>query len=79
MHANKAVSPTKIPIKPDSASKAMLPPSKLRQCPVDKANAQSRLSAKNKRQRVKAKAPMRLAAVAENKLPTAHDKAASAA
>jgi len=51
----------------------------VRHCPVNSANAHNKVSAKNKRQRVKAKAPIWLEAAAENKLPTAHDKAASAA
>ena len=79
MQANKAVSPMKIPIKPDKASKPTLAPSRVRHCPVKAVKAHSKVRAKNKRQRVKANAPMRLDAAAENKLPTAHDKAASAA
>jgi hypothetical protein len=79
MQANKAVSPMKMPIKPDKANQATLGPSKLRHSPVYKAKAHSNVSAKNKRQRVKEKAPNWLAAVAENKLPKAQHKAAKAA
>jgi hypothetical protein len=79
MQANKAVSPMKMPINPDKANHATLGPSKLRHSPVYKATAHSKTRAKNKRQRVKEKAPNWLAAVAENKLPKAQHKAAKAA
>jgi hypothetical protein len=52
MQANKAVSPTKIPIKPDKANHATLDRSKLRHSPVYKATAHNKTKAKNKRQRV---------------------------
>ena len=43
------------------------------------ASAHKSVSAKNSRQRVKANAPMRLEALAEKMLPTAQQRAASAA
>ena len=79
MHAKSAVSPIKMPIRPETTRRPTAGPSRLRHCPVKAASAHKSVSAKNSRQRVKANAPMRLEALAEKMLPTAQQRAASAA
>ena len=79
MQANRAVSPMKMPIRPETTRRPTAGPSRLRHWPVKAASAHKSVSAKKRRQRVKANAPMLLDALAEKRLPTAQQRAASAA
>jgi hypothetical protein len=69
----------KMPTRPDTIKRPTAGMSKVRHWPVKAANAHKSVSAKKSRQRVNAKAPMRLDAVAEKMLPTAQHSAAPAA
>jgi hypothetical protein len=79
MHTNNAVSPTKMPIQLDTDNHATLSHVSSGQRPTYKAPPQSKIMAKNKRHRVKAKAPIAVDALAENKAPTAQQPEAMAA
>lgn len=79
MQANSAVSPMKMPIRPDSASRPKAAVSRLRQPPPASASAQSSAAANSMRQRLKAKAPRRCDAGAENSAATAQQVAAASA
>jgi len=79
MQANSAVSPMKMPMTPDSASRPKAEASRLRQPPLASAMAHSSRAAKNMRQRLNAMAPRRCAAGAENNAAMAQQAAATSA
>ena len=79
MQTNRAVSPIKMPINPDSTNSATPSLGRLRQPPVASAAPHSTTLANAMRHRVKANAPMRAEADAENKLAAAQQAAASKA
>jgi hypothetical protein len=76
MQANKAVSPKKIPIRPETPSHSQALLAKEPQLPLCQAKAHKSALANNMRQRLKANAPKRCAGGAENKLENAQQPAA---
>jgi hypothetical protein len=76
MHANRAVSPKKMPIKPETPSQSQALPAKEPQVPLCQAKAHKSTLANNMRQRLNANAPKRCAGGAENKLEKAQQPAA---
>ena len=79
MQANRAVSPTKMPISPESASKPMAEACKLCQPPLASASVQSSSVANAMRRRLKPMAPSRCVGPTEKVLAVAQQVAASKA
>jgi hypothetical protein len=76
MHANKAVSPKKIPIRPETPSHSQALLANEAHVPLCQARAHKSALANNMRQRLNANAPKRWAGGAENKLEKAQQPAA---